>query len=82
LNHARNALATWFFLGNSSQMHDADYWEIMDPNYPTCGTGTDLPYDISIDASTKPQLQHYLSLHTDGQTIAIASNLRPEQGFA
>jgi|GEM_PF-5249329 len=72
------AVTVWYFVGNAAQEQDASYWTTTNPNNPDCGSGTDLPCDISVDASTSSQLQTFLSAHSDAQINALANDLRPE----
>lgn len=75
---SHKALTDWYFTGNSSQIHDAGFWTTTDPNNPDCGQGTDLPCDVSVDASNSTQLQAYLNANSTTQIKNDANSLRPE----
>ena len=70
---------TWYFLGTSaSGMKTASNWSTTNPNNPDCGQGSDLPCDITVEASNSSQLQSYLDAHTNAQILAAANDQRPE----
>jgi len=69
---------TWYFTGSSSDVRDANFWTTTNPNDPDCGQGSDLPCDLSVDASTSAELQDYLTAHTVKEINDAASDHKPE----